>query len=153
MTTVTDEQAYNEINRVIQVNWDAGIAALSGATPNELRFKGAEKGDPADGFWGFVSQQIVEQTLASFSDQDTLGQSKRRYRTYGNAFVQVFAPKGIYDAHRLGRAIASMVRDGFRAWGQQGNVTFLNMQYSPLPDDGEAYRWNVTAEFEYDTIR
>lgn len=153
MTTVTDEQAYDEIQGVVQTTWDAGIAALVGATANELRFKGAEKTAPATGFWGFVYQQIVAQVLASFSDQDTFGQSKRRYRTFGNAIVQVWAPKGIYDAHRIGRAISSMLRDGFRAWGQQGNVIFLNMQYTSLPDDGQAYRWNVTAEFEYDTIR
>lgn len=154
MSSITDIQAMDEINAVIKATWTADAPGIVG-TANELRFQSLEKKDPPSPkiFWGRVSQQVVSQLLASMADETTFGQNKRRYETIGLVFVQIFGPKSVRNAFRLGTRLASAVRDGLSGHGTSGSVEFAAMRVQALPDDGESYRWNVVAEFSYDTIR
>lgn len=153
MSSITDIEAMDEINDVVFTAWTANIAAIVGSSSSELRFESFEKGAVPDRkFTAIVLQQIVTQDLASFSDENTLT-SKRRYETKGLVFGQVFAPKSIKNAYKTGLKVGGLIRDAFRAWGSQGDVWFQNARVTKVTDDLESYRFNVIADYSYDTIR
>lgn len=148
--SLTDLQASDEINALVSTAWD-GATALVGPN-NELRYKGKSERTNPPSYWGRVSQQIVAQPTASMADENTFGSARKRYETFGLVFVQVFAAKSDANAHRKGFQLSELVRDAFRRAGQSGSVWYENARINPLTDDGSNYRWNVVAEFRYDTI-
>jgi hypothetical protein len=112
-----------------------------------IRYKGVplEEGEPQipDGYWVFVSKVTAGSQQAGYAD------TERRYTTFGNLFVQVFAPMIAADSSRNGELLAIAARDIFRGIETEGGVWFRNARYKELESDGKFYRWNVTVEFEF----
>lgn len=151
--SVTDRQASDEINAMLLTAWNAGaLAAIENDTLGELEWKGKVKVQKSGGFWARVSQQIVSQPQKSLADETTFGANKKRYETIGVVTVQVFAPIEVRNGYRKGDGLASLIRDAFREVGQGGEVWYRNSRKVALVDDGKEHRWNVIAEFSYDTI-
>lgn len=149
----TDVQARDAINTVVNTAWNASVPAIAGAVGNELRFQGKELPTNPVGYYARVGQSIIGQPIVSMADENTFGNNKRRYETFGLAIVQLFAPKSAVNGFKNGLSIASVVRDAFRSAGQTGEVWYEDAKISSLPDDGASWRWNVTATFRYDEIR
>lgn len=150
--SVTDLQARDEINTMLDAAWVAGGATAVGEAVIDLRWKGRKIKDEPQGFWAHVSHNIVTQRQVSMADERTFGANQKRYETAGFTTVQVFAPMDRRNGSEKGFKLASMLRDAFRAAGRSGNVWFENMRINDLPDDGTSHRWNVISEFKYDTI-
>ena len=149
---MTDNEAYNEINTLVETAWTTNVPAVAGTDGNELRFKGKELKENPTGFWGRVTQDILGQPIRSHADETTFGTIKKRYETFGTCTVLINAPKSLKNANKRGFDIAQVVRDAFRKAGQWGEVWYLNPRINSLIDDGTNYRWNVVADFRYDTI-
>lgn len=156
---MTDSEAYNFIFGLVATAWAAGVPAIAADSgtgkpddPYELRFKGKEDKDNPSGFWAWSKQDIVEQEIRSMSDENTFGMAQKRYETFGISITTVYAPKSLWNASKRGFQIAQVIRDAFRANGQAGAVWFQNARINTLVDDDINYRWNVVADFRYDTI-
>ena len=150
---MTDKEATDEINTLVLTAWDAGaLAAIENDTLGTLEWQGRTSEEKPDGFWARVTQQIVSQAQRSLADENTFGANQKRYETHGVVTVQVFGPSRSKNAFRKGDALASLLRDAFRTAGQTGNVWYSNARKRYLTMDGAELRWNVVAEFSYDTI-
>lgn len=148
---MTDDEARDETNAMLNVAWELTAASIVGAAVEEIRWKGRKSTEEPQGYWARVSHRIISQTLVSMVD-DGPGASKRRYETLGQSTVQMFAPMSDRNGSNKGFLLASMMRDAFRAAGVNGNVWFRNPHVDDLPDDGSSHRWNVISDFQYDTI-
>jgi hypothetical protein len=99
--------------------------------------------DVPDGYWVQVSKTPTKTEQAGYADQ------QKRYETYGNLFVQVFAPMAVADSYRNGELLAIAARDIFRGVETISGAWFRNARYVELVNDGKFYRWKVTVEFEF----
>lgn len=150
---MTDSEARDEMYAVMNTAWNAGaITAIAAPASINIRFVGIPLEEPT-GYWVRISSQIIEQLLASMADETTFGNNKRRYETSGIVFAQLFAPKSEKNAYDKGFRVAQILRNAFRSHGQSGNVTFTNARINPLSEDGSSYKWNVVADFSYDTVQ
>lgn len=150
---MTDSEAQDEINTLVNTTWaTGGLTAIENDTLGILEWQGRTSEEKPDGFWARVSHQIVDQSQRSLADENTFGANQKRYETHGITTVQVFGPSRAKNAFRKGDALASLLRDAFRTAGQSGSVWYVNARKRYLTMDGAELRWNVVAEFSYDTI-
>jgi hypothetical protein len=112
-------------------------------TDCEIRYQGVPEAAIPDGFFVRVSTTTTKTEQGGFADQE------KRYDTYGNLFVQVFAPMAVADSYRNGELLAIAARDIFRGVETVSGVWFRNMRYVELDNDGKFYRWKVTVEFDF----
>lgn len=119
-----------------------GAVSLVGDLDVETRWQGRIEAAIPDGYFVRVSTKNEGSPLGGFADQDKV------YDSFGNLFVQVFAPINAEDAYRNGELLSIAARDIFRQETEAG-VWFRNARYNELESDGKFYRWNVIVEFEF----
>jgi hypothetical protein len=128
------------------VDWEGSEIAI--AKP-EVRWQGKEKTtDPIpDDYFVRIATRGAGSPLSGFIADD--GPSAKAYDTFGNLFVQVFAPMNAEDSYRQGELIAAAARDIFRGVQTPSGVWFRNARYVELDDDKKFFRWNVIVEYEF----
>jgi hypothetical protein len=124
-------------------NTDFSANALVVETECEIRWQGKPEKAIPTGYFVRVS------TKGAGTDQAGYADTEKRYDTYGNLFVQVFAPMDAEDSYRNGELLAIAARDIFKGSETQGGVWFRKARYVELDDDGKFYIWKVTVEFEF----
>lgn len=142
--------ARDAIFGAFETAWNAGSAAIVGSVP-EIRWQGKEKDEkPAvTAYWVRVSTQTVAEGQATLNSQTN---GKRRYRSEGLVFVQLFCPKSDKQGHENGEKLSVVARDAFRGKQIPGGVEFRNARINELPPDGDAFRFNVVANYRYAEI-
>jgi hypothetical protein len=137
--------ATDEIFELFDTNF--AVAEIVVDTECEVRWAGvpptATQKPIPDGYWVRVSKKTAGTDQAGYADRE------KRYDTYGNLFVEVFAPMAEADSNRNGELLAVAARDIFMGTETEGGVWFRNARYVELDNDGKFYRWKVTVEFEF----
>lgn len=99
-----------------------------------------------------TSEQVWARAIVRHATSDagslTGAEGAIRYQTNGFVWVQIFAPKG--DGGLAGRAAAQLLLSAFRA--ARMAVWFRNVRMNELGSDGAWTRYDVKADFEYDTV-
>ena len=150
--SVTYEQAYAELANAVATVWANGPALINQpkiTMPIILANKEPDTPYSADQYYGrFIA-------LDSRSPQTTFatnqgGVDTRRFRTYGNAYMQIFTPQAEPTSEADSQALAGMVQAALRQ--STPNVTVSNVRIKLLPSDTNYYRRNVVADYNYDEI-
>jgi hypothetical protein len=158
MTVCNPEQARDEMFALFLAAWNAHAPGVVGYIP-DIRWQGKELSRVPDGskHWCRVSLQTVIERQATLSEPREKG--KRRYRTSGLLFVQLFSPKakaednGENDGFEEGEKLANVAKKAFRGKKTKpGDVWFRNARVNPLPVEGTSYRFNMVVEYEFDEI-
>jgi hypothetical protein len=128
------------------IDWEGARHTI--AQP-EVRWQGKEKHDAPipESYFVRVATRQAGSPLGGFMQDD--GPSPKVYDTFGNLFVQVFAPMDGEDSYRQGELLAIAARDIFRGVQTPSGVWFRNARYVELDDDKKFYRWNVIVEYEF----
>jgi hypothetical protein len=157
---LTYPAAVDAIFNRFNTDWNDGrIATLLTYQPT-LYFQGIEKAPDFSKLWARISQQTVIERQASLSAY-VGAEGKRRYETTGLVFVQLFSPKKAADSFALCRAVATICRDAFRGkyaapidttLAPDNRVTFYNAKISELDSENDSFRFNVSAQYEYDEL-
>jgi hypothetical protein len=114
----------------------------------ETRWQGIKEGDIPDGYFARVSTAGSGSNSGGFL-QNGDGSTPQVFDTYGNLFVQIFAPISAEDAYYNGERLAIEARNIFMATETINGVWFRNARYVELADDGKFYRWNVSVEYQF----
>ena len=138
--------ARDEMFRLFNDAWTA--VPLVAELEVETRWQGKEKGDIPAGYFIRVSKTTVGSNSGGFL-QNGDGPSDQVYDTFGNIFVQVFAPMDAEDAFRKGELLAIAARDIFRGVETISGAWFRKARYEELQNDGKHYRFNVIVEYEF----
>lgn len=136
-------QARDEMFQWFDDRWEPAVVPTILPDPVETRWQGVPEPAIPDDYFVRVSTQGAGTDLGGFAD------TEKRYDTYGNLFVQVFAPMTAADSFRNGELLAIAARDIFLGSETGGGVWFRNARYVELDNDGKFYRWKVTVEFEF----
>lgn len=150
--TLTTPQAIDEMYGLFNEAWQAGSSAIVGSVP-QVRWDGIEEDTPppVDAYWCRVSIEEIaapQTTLKSGIAPD----EAQRYTATGLLFVQLFCPKSDAEAKAKGERLAELARNAFRGVETPGGVWFRNPRATPIPSQGNALRFNVVVEYEYDSI-
>lgn len=140
-------EAGDEMRQLFKDGWEA----LTIVTPvPEVRWHGKEKkADPIpDTYFARFAIRGVGTDHAGFMENGE-GASPQVFDSFGNVFVQVFAPIDAEDSYRQGELLAIAARDIFLGNDTPSGVWFRNVRYVELDDDGKFYRWNVVAGYEF----
>jgi|SRR6185369_4678051 hypothetical protein len=137
--------AADEMRNLFKTGWNA----LTIVTPTpEIRWRGKEKGSlPTTYFARFVIRGAGTDGAGFMENGE--GPSPQVFDSFGNVFVQVFAPIDAEDSFRNGELLAIAARDIFLGASTSGGVWFRKARYSEVDDDGKFYCWNVVAEYEF----
>lgn len=147
MTYLTPSQAKDEAYTLVTTKF----AEWVGVTPFDVdvRFQGKVRADRPTDLWVRLSMQQVQSVLSSFvATQDT--GDKQQFETSGLIYAQVNAAMTFEDSFAIGDLIATAIRDILRSADTPSGMWFRNARFTEVPDDGEFYKWNVVAEYEYD---
>lgn len=144
---ISYEDAIDDIFAQINTEWIANTPDITGNIPT-LYWQGVEEPNPESfsSYWGRVSQQTVLDEQAGFRN-GSCGQS---YTNEGLVFVQIFCPKSDAQSMEKGRKLAIVARDAYRGKSTSGKVWFRKVTINEIPPEGNWYRFNVVAEYEYD---
>lgn len=127
-------------------------AAIRAAWPSDypLIWEDQEDTRPKDGQtpWGRASFNTNSSQLAGFGPVD---EGVRIYRNFGTLTVQVFAPRG--DGYTVAMGIAETVVDYLQDTETSGGTLFRNVFPRRIGRDKLYSQVNVTAEFEYDSVK
>ena len=113
----------------VTILWDADEAPIPGAEDSWVRLSMRHQASP----------------------QSSLGRdaaAKRRYRTSGMVYVQLFTPLG--DGQTKSDAISKVIVDAMRAGRDTSSVLLRNAVAKEIGVDGSWFQVNVQSEFEYD---
>lgn len=118
----------------------------------EIRWVGVSAPKPDNTkYWIRVSQQTVLERQKTLSDCAG-APGKKRYKTEGLLYVQLFCPIANPQSMELGRKLAIIVRSAFRNQGVAG-VTFRHARIQDgLAPEQELNRFNIVTEYEYDEL-
>lgn len=144
--------AEREIQLAFHTKWDADAAAAIGAaTAPDVRWEGVAEGPlpPATETWARVS------ILHNGGPQVAFGQNpgSRRYRESGIITVQIFTPLTAQSDLRDAQALAQVAIDAFRGVETSSGVEFTNVFATRVGPEGAWFQYNVTSEFNYDSLQ
>ena len=152
MPGLTFEGARDVILDLFKTRWDADSAAVVGGAVPELEYQNVDAGASplSDGNvpWARVTVRHVTGAQRSMG-----GLGNRVFQRRGVVTVQVFVPtgkQGLVLADRLGK-VASDAFEGEET--ATGSVWFRNVSYREVGIFGPWFQVNVTAEFEYDSVK
>jgi hypothetical protein len=114
----------------------------------QSRWQGVVDPSIPDGYYIRVSTKGAGSESAGFLEQGD-GASPQVFDTYGNLFVEVFAPMSADDAYYNGERLAIEARNIFMGTETTNAIWFRNARYVELDNDGKHYRWKVTVEYEF----
>lgn len=118
-------------------------------TEVDVRYQGKMRKDrPTDAWVRFSMQQVTSPLKAFVHSED--GADKQSFETSGLFFGQVNVAINLEDAFRIGDLLATRLRDMLRSASTPSGMWFRNSRFNEIPSDGEFYKWNVIAEYEYD---
>lgn len=139
--------AGDEMRALFRDGWNA--LTIVAPVP-EIRWHGKEKKtDPIpETYFARFAIRSVGTEGAGFLENGA-GASPQVFDSFGNVFVQVFAPIDREDSYRQGELLAIASRDIFLGQDTNSGVWFRNARYFEIDDDGKFYRWNVVAEYEF----
>lgn len=147
MPTLTPAQAKDEIYTIVNVgtrNYIDGIGLDC-----QLRFQGKENPESTPACYVRFSLQTVLSPLKAYAVKDE-GSNSRIYETAGLFFASVNIEMSVADSFRTGDLLATAIRDMVRDVDTPLGVWLRNARLNELPSDGQYYKWNVVAEYEYD---
>lgn len=150
--TLTAPQAIDEMYAVVNNAVVNGAAAIVGTVP-EIRWDGVEEtsAPPMNEYWLRVSSEEIDAAQSTMNSGIAPGE-KQLYTATGLLFVQLFCPKSSPQAKEFGEQLAELVRNAFRGVETPGGVWFRNPRATPIPSQGNALRFNVVVEYEYDSV-
>lgn len=144
-------QAIDDIFGEVQTVWSAASQSILGYV-GEIRWYGREpKALPdREKYWLRVFQRtVMERQTALGRVQNDNG---RQYRTDGLLFIHLFCPIVDKAAVTEGRRLANEIKNHFRALQTTNGVLFANTYIDELPMDGDWYRFNIIAQYNYEEI-
>lgn len=125
----------------------AGIEASGLAC--DIRYQGKVDNDPTGDYWVRLSmQQVLSPQRGFILTEDAADVNV--FETAGLIFGQLNAAISAEDSFRNGDLLASAIRDILRQTSTPSGMWFRNARFNELPNDGQYYRWNVIAEYEFD---
>jgi len=144
---VTYSDAHDELLGILNGAWQQ-LAAIVGYIP-VIQWPGAAVAaqPPLDQIWARASYQIVTDSQASFSNQN----SERKYRAKGLFYVQVFCPRTEADK-QLGIQLSQFVREFYRKESPSGELWFTNARIIELAATDQNYPINIVVNYEYENI-
>lgn len=150
--TLSALQAEDEIRAKFFTAWQTGASVIVGYVP-EIRWQGVEEQSAIDAskFWCRHSLEIVEEQQSTLSTCEG-APGKKRYTTYGLVFVQIFCPRNLALAYRQGKLLGELAKSAYRGTSTPGGVWFRNATLKPLQPENSYIRFNVSAQFEYDSL-
>lgn len=149
---MTPEDARDYILDRFRAVWIAGTPAVNAGTVPEVEYQNVDPGQSplAKGNTAWARVRVRHEA----GEQRSLGEPGARVFTrYGVVTVQVFVPngkQGLVLVDRLGN-VALSAFEGEET--SAGNVWFRNTAYREAGVDNGWFQANVTAEFEYDTVK
>ncbi len=100
-------------------------------------------------FWTRANTMVVaSRQSAHMMTEEPLG-SPAEWETVGQIIVQVFAPRNVTDAYNIGDLLAGAIADIYRNVETASGVWFRLATAKEVPAEASFWRWNVTAEFEF----
>lgn len=115
----------------------------------EIRYQGKiNKTEPGTAFVLLSMQQVLSPQRGFLHTED--GADSGVFETAGLVFGQVHVPMASEDAFRNGDLIATALRNIVRQTDTGSGMWFRNARFNELPSDGQFYKWNVIAEYEFD---
>lgn len=145
-------EAEDQIKTKFYETWQAGATAIVGYVP-EVRWQGVEEPSAPDAnkFWCRHSLEIVEEQQSTLSSCEG-APGQKRYVTYGLVFVQIFCPRSLALAYRQGKLLGELAKSAYRGTSTPGGVWFRKATLKPLQSENSYIRFNVSAQFEYDSL-
>jgi hypothetical protein len=115
----------------------------------DIRYQGKLRKDVPSVCWVRISmQQVISPLKAYINNQD--GADNQIFETSGLIFAQVNVAMSSLDGFRLGDLLATELKAILRSAETPSGMWLRNARFNELPSDGEFYKWNVVAEYEYD---
>jgi hypothetical protein len=151
--TATYTEARDEMFGMFTDAFLAGAPAIAGETV-EIRYQGVNNATlpSVNKYWVRLSTKNVLGAQTAFVSPDAPGQSAKEYTSEGLIFVELFGPMTKADAFdRLGK-LAELAQGIFQSAETSSSVWFRRVRINDLPDDGKAWRFNVVAEYKFDTL-
>ncbi len=139
--------AVDQMRQLFENGWEA-LTVISPVP--EVRWRGKEKKSdplPTTYFARFVMRGAGTEAAGFYENGQ--GASDQVFDSYGNVFVQIFAPIDVADSFRNGELLAIGARDIFLGASTPGGVWFRKARYFEVDDDGKFYQWLVQAEYEF----
>jgi hypothetical protein len=149
---MTLEEARDYVLDLFSAAWTAGTPALNSGVVPEVEYQNVDPGQSplarGNEAWARVSVRHEA------GDQRSLGVTGGRVFTrFGVVIVQIFVPSGKHGlvlVDRLGN-VALSAFEGKET--SAGSVWFRNAAYREAGVDNGFFQANVTAEFQYDTVK
>lgn len=121
-----------------------------------IYFNGIDRSNPPnDNYWTLITTEGVREPQTSFG---VVGTNRlRRFTAEGLVFVRIFCPLSSQNqasnaqAFRTGQKLAELAQSAFRAKRAE-DVIFNNVRIVPRPNEEAAIRYDVIAEYEYDSL-
>jgi hypothetical protein len=144
LTPVTAKDEAYEMVTASFTDW-----LLSVGKDCDIRYQGKASAErPAD-YWVRLSmQQVLSPQRGFVLTEDNADANV--FETSGLIFGQLNAAISAEDSFRNGDLMATAIRDILRQSSTPSGMWFRNARFNELPDDGQNYRWNVIAEYEFD---
>jgi len=115
----------------------------------EIRYQGKIYKDEPQGTYVRLSMQQVLSPQRGFLHIED-GSDSAVFETAGLFFCLVHVPMAMEDGFRNGDLIATALRNTMRSTDTGSGMWFRNARFNELPSDGQFYKWNVIAEYEFD---
>lgn len=143
--------AEKEIQQAFADAWAADAAAAIGAaSAPEVRWQGVAEDPlpPESAPWARVALLHNSGAQVAFGEDP----GARRYRETGIVTVQVFTPLNATSDLRQAQALVQVAIAAFRGVETPGGVEFQNVTGTRVGPTGAWFQYNVTAEFNYDSL-
>ncbi len=149
MSTLTHDAAADAILVQFKAQWDADSAAVAGSIP-PVEYDNLSPPDPLRAIWTRVN--VAHNPGAG--GQTSIGAvGERLFDRHGIVTIQVFVDQGI--GVTLARALANIAVVAFEGTtvGPANEVWFRNVRMAEVGPTDRWFQVNVTAEFQYDTLK
>lgn len=147
MTHLTPITAKDELYKFVHDRFAAYLATNN--VTCEIRWQGKLEAANVSNVWVRFSMQQVLSTLKAYAEKNDESDD-RVYETSGLFFAQVNIAMSEADSFRRGDLLATALVGICRDADTPSGLWLRNVRFNELPSDGQFYKWNVIAEYEYD---
>lgn len=146
------DDAIDEMKSQFWLAWSADTTAIVGYVP-ETRWQNNEKPDKPDNAKFWVRVSVLNAGEAQSTLSNCVGEpGKKRYTSAGLVYIQLFCPKTVVNADKLGQQLSKVARNAYRGKKTAGGIWFRNVRIIPVNAEELFYRFNIIAEYEYDEL-